>query len=42
MVVHVTAAKFKPLMLSTSGNTLSNVANILFIVILNDLCLQDE
>jgi hypothetical protein len=39
MVVHVTAAKFKPLILSMSGFNLSNVANIPIIMILNDLCL---
>jgi hypothetical protein len=38
-VVHVTATKFKPLILSMSGLTLSNVANILIIMILDYLCL---
>jgi hypothetical protein len=35
----MTAAKFKPLILSVSGFALSNVANVPIIVILDDLCL---
>jgi hypothetical protein len=38
-VVHVTAAKFQPLILSTSCIALPNVTNILIFMILNDLCL---
>jgi hypothetical protein len=39
MVIHVTTAKFKPLIISISGFAFSSVANILIIVILGDLCL---
>jgi hypothetical protein len=38
-VVHMTAAKFKPLIRTMSGLALCNVANILIIMILNYLCL---
>jgi hypothetical protein len=36
-MVHVTAAKFKPLIFSVSGLALSNVANIFIFMILDDL-----
>jgi hypothetical protein len=35
----MTAAKFKPLIFSVSGFTLSNVANIFIFMILDDFCL---
>jgi hypothetical protein len=35
----MTAAKFKPLIFSVSGFALSNVANILIFMILDDFCL---
>jgi hypothetical protein len=35
-VIHITAAKFKPLILSVSGLFLSNVANNCIIIILDD------
>jgi hypothetical protein len=35
----MTAAKFKPLILSVPGFALSNVANIFFFMILDDFCL---
>jgi hypothetical protein len=38
-VVHMNAAKFKPLIFSVSGFTLSNVANIFIFMILDDICL---
>jgi hypothetical protein len=38
-VVHMIAAKFKPLIFSVSGFALSNVANILISMILDDFCL---
>jgi hypothetical protein len=38
-VIHMTAAKFKPLIISVSGFTLSNVANILIFMIFDGLCL---
>jgi hypothetical protein len=39
MVVHLTAAKFKPLIFSVSGFAFSDVANIFSYMILYDLCL---
>jgi hypothetical protein len=36
-VIHMTAAKFKPLIFSVSGFALSNVANIFIFMILDDL-----
>jgi hypothetical protein len=36
----MTAAKFKPLIFSVSGLALSNVTNIFFFMILDDLYLQ--
>jgi hypothetical protein len=38
-VIHMTADKFKPLIFSVSGFALSNVANILIFMILDDFCL---
>jgi hypothetical protein len=38
-VIHMTAAKFKPLIFSVSGFALSNVANILIFMILDEFCL---
>jgi hypothetical protein len=38
-VVCLTAAKFKPLILSVPGFTLPSIANIFIIVILYDFCL---
>jgi hypothetical protein len=38
-VIHITAAKFKPLIFSVSGFALSNVANIFIFMILDDFCL---
>jgi hypothetical protein len=37
--IHMTAAKFKPLVFSVCGLILSNVANILIFMILDDFCL---
>jgi hypothetical protein len=38
-VVHMTAAKFKPLIFSVTGFAVSNVANIFLFMILDDFCL---
>jgi hypothetical protein len=38
-LLHMTAAKFKPLTFSVSGFALSNVANIFIFMILDDFCL---
>jgi hypothetical protein len=38
-VVHMTAAKFKPLIFSVWGLALSNVTNIFIFMILDDFCL---
>jgi hypothetical protein len=37
--IHMTAAKFKPLIFSVSSFALSNVANVLIFMILDDFCL---
>jgi hypothetical protein len=37
--IHMTAAKFKPLIISVSGFALSNVTNNFIFMILDDLCL---
>jgi hypothetical protein len=38
-VIHMTAAKFQPIIFSVSGFALSNVANIFILMILDDFCL---
>jgi hypothetical protein len=38
-VVHMTAAKFEPLIFPVSGFALPNVANIFIFMILDDFCL---
>jgi hypothetical protein len=38
-VVHMTASKFEPLIFSVWGLALSNVANILIFMVLDDFCL---
>jgi hypothetical protein len=38
-VIHMTAAKFKQLIFSVSSYAMSNVANILIFMILDDFCL---
>jgi hypothetical protein len=39
MVVRLTAAKFKTLVFPVQGLALSNIANIIILMILNDFCL---
>jgi hypothetical protein len=41
-VIHMTVAEFKPLTFSVSGFALSNVANILIFMILDDFCLLSQ